>query len=125
MTPIVFLGAAFAGGLGAALRFFVDSSIKRLVNTGYPLGTTLINISGSLVLGLFTGLTLHNALTTSWELILGTGLIGGYTTFSTASFESVRLIQQRRYLPALANTLGTLTLAIAAALAGAALGTLL
>lgn len=118
MTPIVFLGAALAGGLGAALRFFVDSSVKRLVHTGYPLGTTLINISGSLVLGLLTGLTLHNALTTSWELILGTGLIGGYTTFSTASFETVRLIQERRWLAGAINSLGMLTAAIAAAALG-------
>lgn len=125
MTPLLFLGLSAAGGVGSALRLVVDGTVKAHTRTTFPIGTMIINVTGALLLGFVTEIAFRDILPDTWRLIIGTGLLGGYTTFSTASFESVRLIQQRRYLPALANTLGMLTLAIAAALAGAALGTLL
>ena len=125
MTPLLFLGLSLAGGVGSALRLIVDGSIKAHTRATFPIGTMLINITGALLLGFITEIALRDIVPDAARLIIGTGLLGGYTTFSTASFESVRLIQQHRYLPALANTLGMLTAAIAAALAGAALGSLL
>jgi CrcB protein len=103
----------------------VDGTIKAHARTTFPVGTMIINVTGALLLGFVTEIALRDILPDAWRLIIGTGLLGGYTTFSTASFESVRLIQQRRYVPALANTLGMLSLAVAAAIAGAALGSLL
>jgi len=118
VTIGIFLALALAGGAGAALRLLVDGLVRARTKLLYPVGTTIINVSGSLVLGLLTGFALGNALAIEWQLVLGTGLIGGYTTFSTASFESVRLVQQRRIGLALINGFGMLILAVAAAALG-------
>jgi hypothetical protein len=69
----------------------------------YPVGTTVINVTGSFLLGLLGGLALQHGLPTSWHLVLGTGFLGGYTTFITASVETVRLLQDRRWLAAAAK----------------------
>jgi len=122
MTPLLFLGLSAAGGVGSALRLVIDGTIKTHVKTTFPIGTMLINITGALLLGLATEIALRDILANEWRLIIGTGLLGGYTTFSTASFESIRLVQQRRYLPALVSSCGMLVLAIVAALVGAGLG---
>lgn len=124
MTPLVFVALACAGGVGAAARLVVDGVIKARTRLAYPLGTTVINVSGSLLLGFIVGLALGHAVPEQWHLILGTGLLGGYTTFSTASFETVRLLQDGRYLAALSNGLGMLVVAVAAAALGLWLATL-
>jgi CrcB protein len=82
----------------------------------------VINVTGSFLLGLVTGLVLAHGLPAEWRAILGTGFLGGYTTFSTASYETVRLAQQRRYRAALFNGVGMLVLALAAAGLGLWLG---
>ncbi|HEX6757053.1 MAG TPA: fluoride efflux transporter CrcB [Propionibacteriaceae bacterium] len=107
-----------AGGLGASLRLVVDGVIKSRVLSSYPVATTVINISGSLLLGLLAGLTARQFLPHSWYLVAGTGLLGGYTTFSTASFETVRLLEDRRYLAAAINGFGTLLAGTGAAALG-------
>lgn len=114
--------AACAGGLGAAGRLSLDGWIRAHSKTSYPLGTTIINVSGSLVLGFVTGLALGGEISGQWRLILATGFLGGYTTFSTATFETVRLLQQRRYLAALSNGFAMLVASVAAAAAGLWLG---
>ena len=86
----------------------------------WPWGTALINVSGSLLLGLLTGLGTRG-LPSDAVLVLGTGLLGGWTTFSTASVETVRLLQQGRAAASLGYGLGVLVLSIAAALLGLAL----
>ena len=106
-----------AGGLGAVARFVIDGAVRSRFEPAIPLGTVLINVSGSLVLGLVAGLTLSHALPEAAQLVVGTGFLGGYTTFSTASFETVRLVQDRRLRAALLNGFGTLlTTTLAAAL---------
>ena len=107
-----------AGGIGAALRLILDGLIRDRVRSSYPVATTVINITGSLLLGLLTGLASHQLLPHQWQLIAGTGLLGGYTTFSTASFETVRLIEDRRYLAAALNGFGMLITGTAAAVLG-------
>jgi CrcB protein len=84
----------------------------------------IINVSGSLLLGYVSGLAIRQLLPEPWRLIIGSGFLGGYTTFSTASVETVRLLQERRWLSGLINTFGMLFVAIAAAAAGLALGLL-
>jgi CrcB protein len=107
-----------AGGIGAALRLVLDSLIRTRLKTTYPIGTTIINVTGSLLLGLLTGLTAAQLLQQPFQLIMGTGLLGGYTTFSAASFETVRLLEDRQYLAAALNSLGMLISCTAAAALG-------
>lgn len=125
MTPVIFILLSLAGGVGAALRLLVDGLVRTRIKLTYPLGTTVINVSGSFLLGVITALTLSRVLPEGWHLVLGAGLMGGYTTFSTASFETVRLIQEHRYGAALANSLGMLIGAIAAAVFGLWIGSTL
>ncbi|MFG6402681.1 fluoride efflux transporter CrcB [Microbacterium sp. P04] len=125
MTPLLFLAISVAGGVGAALRFIVDGTVKAHTRTTFPVGTMLINLSGSFLLGFVTEIALVGIFPDAWRLVIGTGLLGGYTTFSTASFESIRLIQQRRYGAAVTNSVGMLILAVLAALAGVGLAMLL
>ena len=126
MTPLLFLTVAAAGGVGAAARLFLNGLVNARLGGAFPYGTTIINVSGSLLLGLVTGLAMNHLLTAEWSLVVGVGLLGGYTTFSTASFESVRLVQEHRYLAALGNGLGVLAASVGAAalglVAGLALG---
>ncbi|MGO4692286.1 fluoride efflux transporter CrcB [Glaciibacter sp. 2TAF33] len=124
MTPLVFVLLAVAGGLGAAARLVLDGLVRARIQTAFPVGTALINVTGSLLLGFLTALALSHAVPEEWQLVLGTGFLGGYTTFSTASFETVRLLQAARYRAALANGLGTLLGAIVAAALGLWLGSL-
>ena len=107
-----------AGGLGAAARFLLDGWIRRLRPMDFPWATVLINVSGSFALGVLTGLVLYQGGFADLRLIAGTGFCGGYTTFSTASFETVRLVQRRAYGKAIVNGLGTLLLAVGAAAVG-------
>jgi CrcB protein len=76
----------------------------------------------SLLLGLLTGLAAARRLPEPWLIIAGTGLLGGYTTFSTASFETVSLLDDRRYLAAALKGLGTLIICTGAAAAGLMIG---
>ena len=119
---IITLLVSMAGGLGAVSRLVLDGLLRGRHALEYPVGTTLINVSGSFLLGLVGGLALRHGLSTSWRLVLGTGFLGGYTTFSTASVETVRLLQDRRWLAAVANGFGLVFVASAAAAAGLALG---
>jgi CrcB protein len=85
---------ALGGGLGAVTRFVVDAVVARRNPFRVPLGTMLINVTGSLVLGLVTGLLVAGSTgsaSATVRAVLGTGFCGGYTTFSTASVETVRL----------------------------------
>lgn len=124
MTLLDLLAAAVAGGVGAAGRLFVDGLIRSRSTTTYPIATMAINVSGSLLLGVVAGLVIGGVLPEHWQLIVGGGFLGGYTTFSTASFESVRLLQERRYLLSALNGLGMLILSVAAATLGLWIGSL-
>lgn len=99
----------------------LDGVIRTKFGRSFPWGTFIINVSGSLLLGLLAGLALHHHASAPVKLILGTGFCGGYTTFSTASFETVRLLEERRYRVAFLNTMGTLLLTCLGAALGLAL----
>jgi CrcB protein len=122
MTPLVFVGVSLAGGLGAAVRLLADGVVRARLGGRLPWGTLVINASGSLLLGFLTGLAQAGQLPGLWELVLGGGLLGGYTTFSTASFETVRLLQERRITAAAMNGLGMLLLSVALAFGAYELG---
>lgn len=121
LDPGVVAGVGLAGGLGATLRYVADAVARRVV-PGYPLGTLVINVSGAFLLGLVTGLLASGHLGASVASVLGAGLLGGYTTFSTASVEAVVLLEEGRRSAALLHAAGMLLLGVAAAAAGWWLG---
>lgn len=125
MNTLTILLLGFAGGLGAGTRFVVDGLVRSRLRTGLPLGTIAINITGSFLLGVLAGAVIVHAAPPELRMIAGTGFLGGYTTFSTASFETVRLIQSRRTGLALLNGIGTAVAAVGAVAAGLALASLL
>jgi len=124
VSPLLLVAVAAAGGIGAAARFVVDGLVKDRLGSAYPWGTTVINVSGSFALGLVTGLALQAVVAPEWKAVLGTGLLGGYTTFSTASVETVRLLAAGRRGAAVANGLGMLVACVGVASLGLWLGSL-
>ncbi|MCB5292415.1 fluoride efflux transporter FluC [Arthrobacter sp. SO3] len=124
MTILTILLLGLAGGLGAGTRFVVDGLVRSKIRTALPIGTIAINITGSFLLGLGAGAVIAHAAPVELQAIAGTGFLGGYTTFSTASFETVRLIQSRRTGLALLNGIGTAAAAVGATAAGLALASL-
>lgn len=125
MSPLLFVLLSLAGGLGAATRFALDGVIRSRAGESLPWGTILINVTGSFLLGLVTGMVGQHLLVGSAQLVLGTGFLGGYTTFSTASLETVRLLQAGRRRDGIVNALGTLVAATTSAAIGLLLGSLL
>lgn len=118
MTGGLAILLALAGGIGAASRFWIDGEIRQRWRTVLPVATIVINVSGSLLIGLIAGAHLYLGLPTSWQTVLATGFCGGYTTFSTAAVETVRLAQGRERGRAVLNALGTVVLTVAAAALG-------
>lgn len=112
---------AASGGAGAVARFVLDGVLRTRLRWIVPSGTLVINVSGSLLLGVVTGLAAFHAAPDDWRIVLGTGFLGGYTTFSTASFETARLVLERKGVAAVVNSLGMLVLTVLAAAAGLAL----
>lgn len=112
---------ALAGAAGAVARFVVDGAIQRRQRgREFPWATLLINTTGSLLLGAVTGLVLFHACPRELRLVVGTGFCGGYTTFSTASFEVVRLVQRASALRAVGYLAATVVLTVGAGAAGLA-----
>ena len=110
-----------AGASGALTRFLLDAWTRQRWRSPFPLATVVINVTGSLLLGALAGVVLFHGESSTWQTVLGTGFCGGYTTFSTASFETVRLVEQGRRALALLNAVGSLVLSVAACAAGLAL----
>jgi CrcB protein len=109
-----------AGATGALARFLLDASMKQRWHSPFPLATVVINVTGSLLLGVLAGVVLFHGESSMWQTVVGTGFCGGYTTFSTASFETVRLVQQDRRALALLNAIGSLATSVGACAVGLA-----
>ena len=118
---ILALAVALLGGLGAATRFVVDGAIRTRWTSALPTATIVVNVSGSLLIGLLAGAAAYHHLAADLRLVAATGFCGGYTTFSTAMVETVRLARAGEVRRALVNAVGTLVLTVAAAAAGIAL----
>ena len=115
---MITLWVAIAGGLGAWSRFILDGALRARTTDAFPWATLFVNVTGSLLLGVITGLALRHQLSTDLLLVLGTGFCGGYTTFSAASYESVRLVQRGSTWLAVGYTGGTIILTMGAAAFG-------
>jgi CrcB protein len=121
MSLLTLLFVAIGGSLGAPARFAVDRFVNDRVEADFPLGTFIINISGSFVLGLLTGLAITGHMPVLVRALLGTGFCGAYTTFSTWSFETIRLVEEDELLEAGLNVVLSLVVGLLAAGAGVAI----
>lgn len=117
MSVWAWLGVALLGGVGANARFLVHALVAARTGDGFPLGTLVVNASGSLVLGLLVGFSLSGV-----ALVLAeTATLGSYTTFSTWMLETWRLGEQGRRAAALVNVLLSIGLGLAAVALGRAI----
>jgi fluoride exporter len=117
---MIVLGVACAGAIGAVCRYVVDVVVSERARTNLPVGTLVINVGGSLVLGVLTGFALYHGPASTPKIVLGTGFCGGFTTFSTFAWESIALIEARHYRVALTNVAASLVLPALAAAIGLA-----
>ena len=122
MNAGLFLLAVVGGGVGASLRFVVDGLVASRVRSTFPWGTLVVNVSGSFVLGLLTGLAASSVLDVPWLFVLGGGLMGGYTTFSAPMVATAEMPFRREGGRALGNGIGMLVLAVLAAAGGLLIG---
>jgi CrcB protein len=118
MTVAVWAGVCVIGGVGALLRFLVDRAVSSRIPRSFPYGTLAVNLSGAFVLGFLAGLALSPHL----ALLVGTGLVGSYTTFSAWMLETHRLGEERQVLPAAANIVVSVVLGLTAASLGLWIG---
>jgi CrcB protein len=117
-------GIAVAGALGAPVRYLLDGFVQDRTDGVFPRGTFVINVTGSFTLGLLTGLLLYHGFPSDPKIVLGTGFCGAYTTFSTFTYETVRLAEERAFGAALQNTFSSILVPALAAAAGLALAAL-
>ncbi len=118
MSGWVWAGVAALGAAGALARFLIDATVSSRISGSFPTGTLVINVSGSLLLGLLAGLAVSgNAL-----ILEGTATLGSYTTFSTWMLESQRLTEDADVRGALVNVFLSLAVGLGAAAAGHAIG---
>ena len=122
MSGWLVLAVAAGGSVGAPARFLTDRLVADRVEMDFPLGTYLVNMSGALLLGLLTGLGLAHHLSPTVEALLGTGFCGAYTTFSTWTYETVRLLIEGELRAGVLNVVASLGVGLLAAGAGLALG---
>ena len=106
---IVFLGA----GIGGALRHGVNVGAARLLGYGFPAGTVIVNVSGSLAMGMLAGyFASRTGISQHFRLFLTTGVLGGFTTFSAFSLDSALLIERHAYGQAAAYVIGSVLLSL-------------
>lgn len=114
---LVIIGAV----VGAPARYLTDRAVQRRHDTVFPWGTFTVNVIGCLILGLVTGAVAAGAASSHVQLLLGTGLCGALTTYSTFSYETLRLAEDGARFFAVANVLGSVAAGLGAVLTGTAL----
>ncbi len=113
------LAVAAGGGIGAALRYVIAGMVQQGAGDDFPFGTLVVNVIGSLLLGFIVQIAEMKTGPGPWmKLFLTVGLCGGFTTFSTFSLESFRLLQDGSYLLAAGNIAGSLFLCLLGLWAG-------
>lgn len=114
-----FLLICFGGALGTGARYAIFVWAARVIGTGFPYGTLLVNVVGSFLLGFLMQLSLSTQIVGGdARLILGTGILGGFTTYSTFNYETLTLLREGSWGIAAANTAGTLIGCLAAGAVG-------
>jgi len=121
-----FLLISFGAILGANLRYWVGAWAGQKFGSGFPLGTLLINVIGSFLIGLFMTLATEKLLLDPrWRLFFAVGFLGAFTTFSTFTYESITLLMSGEWINGLLNLFGSLLLGIVAVGLGVWIGKLL
>jgi CrcB protein len=120
VSPLAWAAFVAAGAAGAPARYLLDRAVGERARGAFPWGTFVVNVTGSFLFGLITGLGLNHAFPKVPRVVLGTGFCGAYTTFSTFTFETVRLLDEGALGEALRNAAGSLLAGSFAAAAGLA-----
>ncbi|MEA2972985.1 MAG: fluoride exporter [Actinomycetota bacterium] len=124
MTALGWVAFVVAGAVGAVARYAVHGWFLERAGADRPWGTFAVNVSGSFVLGVLTGLALHHGLPETSRVVLGAGFCGAFTTFSAFTVDTVRLLEDGAGRAAVANVVGTVVVGVGAAAAGLALASL-
>lgn len=129
---LVFVGSlanagivAVGGAIGSVARYILGGLIQERMGVVFPWQTLIVNVTGSFAIGLFMGLALNENWAAGWRLFVAIGVLGGYTTYSTFAYETIRLFEDRSYGAAAGYFFGTAILAAAAAFAGLVVARLL
>ena len=118
------LSVALGGAIGASLRFGISAWTLRVFGPGFPVGTMLVNVLGSFVMGIAAVAMLHKFPGTwgSYATFVMTGILGGFTTFSAFSLDALNLIESGRMANAIFYVAGSVALSIGALFVGLCLG---
>ncbi|MCM8747787.1 fluoride efflux transporter CrcB [Thermomicrobiaceae bacterium CFH 74404] len=119
MTGVLLV--AIGGAAGSVARYLASTSVQRNVGISFPLGTFIINVTGSFLIGVILGLFEAGNLSPAARLLIAVGFLGGFTTFSSFSYESLLLLESKAVLPFLLNTVGSVVAGLAAAWLGVVL----
>jgi CrcB protein len=120
MRALLFVG--IGGGLGSIFRYVISLVIGKHIPVVFPLGTLVVNISGCFLIGIFYALAArHSGFNADWRLFLITGICGGYTTFSTFSYDGFILLKEGNGLSFILYAIGSVVLGLIATFAGVAL----
>lgn len=112
---VLWVAVGLAGGLGAASRFLLDRALSSRLAARLPFGTLVVNVSGSFVAGVVVGLAVGGTVSEELRLVVSGGYLGAYTTFSTAMYETARLLEEGDRRVAVINLLLPLLLSFVAA----------
>jgi CrcB protein len=118
MTPLLFVSVALAGGVGAGARYAVDVAVTRMLGANLPWGILLVNVTGAFALGVVSA----GVVDATGVWVLGVGLLGGYTTFSSVAVSTALLAEERRTIASTLYAVGTFVASVAASIGGLAAG---
>jgi CrcB protein len=117
-----FLTICLAGAVGTGCRYLLSGWVPRFTGPAFPWGTLVVNVIGSFLLGLLMQLALSTELVDpDLRVVLGVGFLGGFTTYSSFNYETLRLLEERSWAFAAGNVAGTLAGCLLAGFAGVAL----
>jgi fluoride exporter len=118
-----YLIVGFGGFAGSVARYWVGAYVGQRMGTRFPYGTFLINISGSFLIGfVMTVLTEKTSLSPNWRYLVPIGFIGGYTTFSTFEYETLRAMQDGQFTAGILNVVLSVIMGFAMVWAGVVAG---
>jgi len=121
MVTILYVG--IGGFIGASLRYLVSITVPKYIKTVFPLSTLLVNMAGAVLIGLIMQLSIRfSFISPNMKLFLVTGILGGLTTFSTFSYETITLYQSGKYILFLSNIILNLGLSLSGVILGTLIG---
>lgn len=121
MSALDWVAFCVAAGIGAPGRYLLDGYVQDRTGGAFPWGTFVVNTTGCLLLGIVTGLGLYHGFSATGRVVLGTGGMGAFTTFSTLTYETVRLAEEGAVNEAFRNAAGSLVAGLAVAALGLAI----